>query len=55
MINHSQWATIWKWENSQILSKIILQLGLSAIELVDRPPRKSPFSHRRYPRRQPRQ
>ncbi len=37
MINHSQWATIWKWENSQF-KEIILQLGLSAIELVDRSP-----------------
>jgi hypothetical protein len=37
MVNHSQWATIWKWENVHF-KEIILQLGLSAIELVDRPP-----------------
>jgi len=37
MINHSQWATIWKWENVHF-KEIILQLGLSAIELIDRSP-----------------
>ena len=37
MIKHSQWATICKWENVHF-KEIILQLGLSAIELVDRPP-----------------
>jgi hypothetical protein len=36
MIDHSQWVTIWKWENVHF-KEIILQLGGSAIELVDRP------------------